>query len=154
MAPLDAIAGRFKYDGAHGLLSVFARLACRAARALEVDPRSIDAVVAVPMDWRRWFLRPYNPSELIAQAVARELDVPLARGLIDAAHGPRQNGLTREERATNAAARYRRGKGRAPRIVVLVDDVWTTGATAAACARALKRGGAKRVYLVTAARKW
>ena len=64
---------------------------------------------------------------------------------------PRQRGLTRTERRRNVAAAYT-ATGPAPGRIVLVDDVYTTGATANAAASALRKAGAREVEIVTFAR--
>jgi ComF family protein len=109
-----------------------------------------DAVVAVPMRWIRRLRRGYNQAELLAHRVARQLGVPLVRALDKRGRGT-QVGSTRADRlrlpATALSVR-RPVTGR----VVLVDDVLTTGATAAACTRTLLRAGASDVYVLTLAR--
>ncbi|MFI5142750.1 MAG: ComF family protein [Thermoanaerobaculales bacterium] len=108
-----------------------------------------DAVVAVPMAWWRRFRRGYNQAELIARVVSRRLGAPLLAPL-GRRGGRSQVGLARSERLRLGAGAFpvrRRIRGR----VYLVDDVLTTGATAAACSRALVAAGAAEVFVLTVA---
>ncbi len=109
-----------------------------------------DVVVPVPAAWHRVLLRGFNQSELLARALAKRLRVPLVAALRRRGTG-RQVGLTRSARLRlppNAFSARRRVSGR----VLLVDDVLTTGATAARCSRTLSAAGADAVYVLTLAR--
>lgn len=110
------------------------------------------AVTFVPADRDRRLRRGHHPAE----ALARELAVAwgglsLEPLLVRVRGSPRQRGLTRIERRRNVAAAFAAG-GRVPARVVLVDDVYTTGATANAAASALRKAGAREVVVVTFAR--
>jgi len=109
-----------------------------------------DAVVAVPMTWVRRLRRGYNQAELLAHSLARELGAPLEHALHRRGRGT-QVGGARSDRLRLSAAAFPVHRPVAGR-VVLVDDVLTTGATAAACTRALKRAGAGDVYILTIAK--
>jgi ComF family protein len=123
------------------------------ARALPLDER-FDAVVPVPLHWRRGWERGFNQSELLARAVSRRCGAPLRDVLSRRRYTRPQAGLTNTARRENVAAAFRvKGRRRLDgKAVLLIDDVMTTGSTATACARALKRAGAKRVALLTVAR--
>jgi ComF family protein len=107
-------------------------------------------VVPVPMTWGRCLRRGYNQAELVARELARKLCAPCARILRRRGRGT-QVGGTRSERLRLSAAAFPVRSTVAGR-VLLVDDVLTTGATAAACARSLRRAGAEKVYVLTIAR--
>jgi ComF family protein len=109
-----------------------------------------DAVTAVPMTWIRRLRRGYNQAELLAGAVAHALGARRVRALRRRGGGS-QVGRTRADRLRLAASAFavRRSVGGR---VLLVDDVLTTGATAAACARALRRAGADEVYVLAVAK--
>ncbi len=109
-----------------------------------------DAVVSVPMTWLRRLRRGYDQAELLGRAVARELELPFVRAMRRRGRGA-QVGRSRSERlrlpaATFAVRRHVAGA------VLLIDDVFTTGATAASCARALLGSGAKEIDVLTFAR--
>jgi ComF family protein len=129
-------------------------LADLLAKALPLDER-LDAVTAVPLHWRRQWQRGFNQSELLAQAIARRRGIRVVRALRRARPTQTQAGLSNTERRRNVAAAFacRRGAQKlAGQRVLLIDDVMTTGSTAAACASALKQAGAARVVLLTVAR--
>lgn len=113
-----------------------------------------DLVVPVPLSARRQRTRGHNQADELARPLARATGVPRdARALVRRRDIAPQSGLSRSARARNPrgafAARRERVEGRC---VLLVDDVLTTGATASACARALRRAGAARVVLAVACR--
>jgi len=115
---------------------------------------AVDAVVPVPLHWRRRWQRGFNQSELLARGMARERGIPLIRALRRVRHTDTQAGLSRTARRGNVAAAFRARHERAiaGKRVLLIDDVMTTGSTAAACAHILRRAGAARVVLLTVAR--
>ena len=133
----------------HGLRRL-ARLA--ADLVAERIPRPRAAVVAfVPADGERRLRRGYNPAEGLARELAARWDCPAEVMLERTRELPRQRGLGLAERRQNVAGAFR-ATGRVPSRVVLVDDVYTSGATASAAASALRKGGARRVDVVTFAR--
>jgi ComF family protein len=124
------------------------------ASALPLDER-FDAVTPVPLHWRKRWQRGFNQSELLARAIARRRGIPMVGALRRARSTQTQAGLSNTERRRNVAAAFqcRRASQKLDgRRVLLIDDVMTTGSTAAACARALRRAGAARVVLATVAR--
>jgi len=116
-----------------------------------------DALVPVPLHWRRLWARRFNQSAMLAAAISAESGVPVATGLLKRVKPTAQQvGLSRTERAANVQGAFRvppeaRG-GVAGRRLVLVDDVLTSGATVDGCARALLRAGAANVDVLIFAR--
>jgi predicted amidophosphoribosyltransferase len=101
-------------------------------------------VVAVPAR-RLERLRRDHAAESLASGVARELGLPFApRRLEKLRRTRRQSGLPLAQRAENVRGAFASRPG-APARILLIDDVATSGATARACARALRRGGAESV---------
>lgn len=107
-------------------------------------------VTFVPMRYWRRLRRGYNQAELLATEVARLTSWPQKRLLRRVAPGT-QKGQSRQSRHEQVAHAFE-ATGPAPERVVLVDDVVTTGATAAACTRALRRSGAKEVWVLALAK--
>ncbi len=112
------------------------------------------AVVPVPIRPWKYFRRGFNLPGLIGLALARRAGWPFLPLVLRREREFRpQAGLPLAERADNVRGAFRavRGSG-VPPDVLLLDDVYTSGATAAACARALKRAGAESIVVVTVAR--
>jgi competence protein ComFC len=122
--------------------------------ALPLDER-YDVVTPVPLHWRKRWQRGFNQSDLLARAIARRRGIPVVQALGRSRFTRTQAGLSNTERRKNVSAAFRcrrAGKTLAGQRVLLIDDVMTTGSTAAACARVLKQAGAARVVLATVAR--
>jgi ComF family protein len=121
--------------------------------ALPRDER-FDAVTPVPLHWRRQWRRGFNQSELLARAIARRSGIRMLKTLRRVRFTATQAGLSNTSRRRNVTAAFhcRRGLSLQGKRILLIDDVMTTGSTAAACAIALKRAGASRVALLTVAR--
>lgn len=155
--PLRKLIHLFKYSGMKPLGKRLAGFLCRALP--DEDVEGIDAVVPMPLHWRRRWRRGFNQSEILARLVARELHetgrrVPMLNPVKRVRATAVQAGLTNSNRRKNVAGAFRVFKKTqvAGRRILLIDDVMTTGATAAACASALKRAGAVSVTLLTLAR--
>lgn len=142
---------RFKYDARPDLARPLGDLLRAAVRA--AAPR-VDLVVPVPLHPGRLVERGYNQAALLGAPVARELHVPLAaRALVRVRATAPQARLGRGARADNLEAAFRPSSAAISGArVLLVDDVTTTGATLAACAAALRAGGAREVVSCALAR--
>jgi ComF family protein len=145
---------RMKHVSGEGLTEVLGELwACHMDKRLR-DLKA-DVIVPVPLYWWRRWTRGYNQSAVLAQALARQLCIPCrTRWLRRVRHTARQAILSAAARRPNvqeaffAPARAElRGK-----IVLLVDDVLTTGSTANDAARALREAGVARVVVAVLAR--
>jgi ComF family protein len=149
---LAAGVGLLKYRHQTGLA---AALVGRAAASGVPDLWRVDVVAPVPLHASRLKSRGYNQSAWLARAVARRTGLA-AEDLLARTRATRpQVGLKRTERAANVKGAFcveRPGRV-AGRVVLLVDDVITTGSTAAACARVLKKAGAARVHVWAVARQ-
>jgi ComF family protein len=128
-------------------------LARRAGALVEVHVArpNPDALAFVPGDRERMLWRGANTAEALARELARRWEVPIIGALRRVGRERPQRGLSRTERRANVRAAFV-AVGDVPRKLVLVDDVYTTGATVAAAASALRRAGARTVDVVTFAR--
>lgn len=117
-----------------------------------IAPAGMDMIVPVPLHSRRRRHRGYNQAEVLGRALACRMGLPVVDAVVRNRSTRTQTELSRTERAQNVSGAFSPLLDVAGRSILLVDDVLTTGATAEACAAALKEGGAKRVLLLTAAR--
>lgn len=116
-----------------------------------------DLIAPVPLHWTRLIRRRFNQAALLGQALAKRTQKPLiADLLIRARWTPSQGGHNAAERRRNvrgaSAVRRRRQAALVGKRVLLIDDVLTAGATADACATALRQAGAEAVLLLVLAR--
>lgn len=145
------LALRLKYARRTGFAETAARLMVR------VMPCDVDLIVSVPLHrWRLWG-RGYNQAALIADSLARSAGVSVRHDLLTRAKPtPSLRGLGRTARAKAVRGAFAIAPAARPVVagasIVLVDDVYTSGATAGACAAALKRAGAGRVVILCWAR--
>jgi ComF family protein len=143
-----------KFNDQWANLARYVQLMVRAGKPIL---EGADILVPVPLHWRRLLRRKFNQSALLAYGVARETGLPCAPEMLRRTiYTKPQMRMTRQERLKNVkrafavpepAQEMLRNK-----MVVLVDDVVTTGATVNACAKALKSAGAKEVRVLALAR--
>jgi ComF family protein len=143
-----------KYGDRLDLAPIMGRWMARAGRELIADA---DALLPVPLHWRRQWARRFNQSAVLAHVVAETSGRSVAYGALKRVKAtPQQVGLDKSERAHNVQGAFRvpaAGKAEVVgRRLLLVDDVLTSGATVDACARALLRAGAAGVDVLVFAR--
>ncbi|MEA3008407.1 MAG: hypothetical protein QOJ91_99 [Sphingomonadales bacterium] len=145
------VALKLKYSGRLGLAETLAHF---MVRHVPCGPGTEDGLlVPVPLHrWRIW-KRGYNQAALIASALSRRTGLPLGLDVLTRTRAtPPLKGLGRRERALAVRGAFEARARLDGRHVLLVDDVYTSGATAAACARVLKRSGAASVDILCWAR--
>lgn len=142
----------FKYAGVRTLSKPLGAMLTRALPTAQ----GFDLIVPMPMHWWKRLRRTFNQSDLLAQEVCRRTGIPWRRALKRVKLTRVQAGLTSSERRINVRASFRvpakyrhlvNGKN-----ILLIDDVLTTGSTAAAAAAELRRAGANHVAVLTLAR--
>jgi ComF family protein len=160
----DGMVAAFAYRGVARDLVVALKFRRRRAAARPLARALADALVAerlpgdllvpVPLARRRERARGFNQADLLARAVAARTGLSRdARALLRRRDDPAQSGLAPGRRRRGPRGAFAAVRARvAGRCVVLVDDVVTSGATAAACARALYRAGAASVVVAAACR--
>lgn len=109
-------------------------------------------VCAIPLHERRFRERKYDHARLLALALAKRSDRPILQALTRHRATERQVGLSEVDRELNVAGAFRASSAVRNQRVLLVDDVFTTGATARAAAAALLEAGADEVQVLTLAR--
>jgi ComF family protein len=144
----------FKNSDRLDLAPMMGQWMVRAGRELLAEA---DALLPVPLHWRRLWARRFNQSAALARAISDIAGVPALHGAIKRVRAtPQQVGLSKAERADNVQGAFRvppEEKAQvAGRRLVLIDDVLTSGVTADTCARALLRAGAAHVDVLVFAR--
>ena len=141
---------RFKYHGCQQYAACYAE-EIWALRKEELLSFRADALIPVPIHRDRLLKRGYNQAELLAYELSRLSGIPLRRDLLFRTKKTRaQKALGPEARIRNLQDAFSAGKAaKELNTVILVDDIYTTGATMEACARVLLSAGVKRVYGVT-----
>jgi ComF family protein len=129
------------------------RLAVSAAELVAevVERPGVAGMAFVPRDRDRTLRRGHHPAEALAHELSARWDLPVLPTLARTGTAPRQRGLSRAERRRNLRGAFAAATA-VPSRVALVDDVYTTGATAHFAAAALRRNGARRVEVVSFAR--
>ena len=143
---------RFKFCRAAHLSAGYGRMV--AMRLEESFPEGFDYLTWVPVSTLRRMRRGYDQAELLARAVGRELRFPPVRLLKKIRNTrPQFKQATPEARRANVAGAYApyENMDLAGKRVVLLDDIYTTGATASECGRILRQMGAGEVHIVTIA---
>lgn len=140
----------FKYRRMRPLARHFGALLARSY------PRNqeFDAIVPVPLHWLKYLTRGFDHTQALARDLSRRTGVPVLRALRKVKRTPAQAGLTRARRRDNVRGAFaaRHGADLRGLNVLLLDDVFTTGATANAAATALKKAGVAHVSILTVAR--
>jgi len=150
----SALVHSLKYGDRLDLAPTMGLWMARAGRQLT---DGADALVPVPLHWRRLWARRFNQAAALAAAISRASGVPIVDDALRRLRAtPQQVGLNRTDRASNVQGAFavpeERQAAVAAKRLVLIDDVLTSGATADTCARALLRAGAAQVDVLVFAR--
>lgn len=146
------IIHKFKYNDKTSLGRFFAKL---LHNRFKQELKDADLIIPVPMHKLKRIFRNYNPPQILANELAKQMDKKmLPELLIKKKMTKSQVGLTRMQRAKNLSGSFEVNKkfDITGKVILLVDDVLTTGATSNECSKILKKAGAMRVKLVTIAK--
>jgi len=149
--PLRSWIIRMKFGGSWGWAEWFGEQLADAMRAIDLPPRTV--IVPVPLHWMRTMRRGFDQSRVMAESLAGQTGLPIARVLQRRRRTRPQSRINaQQQRWENVRDAFVvRPVELAGWHVVLVDDVTTTGATARACVRLLKSAGARTITLAVAA---
>lgn len=146
---VHTVIKNFKYQGITALAEPLADMLCKTyAHQHEGRP----TLIPIPLHWRKERARGYNQSRLLAELVAQKTQLPIAYGLKRIRYTKSQSKLGRLERKTNVSTAFRYDGMRAPRQVLLIDDITTTYSTLESAAAELKKKGARTVGALVVAR--
>ncbi|MBA3956954.1 MAG: ComF family protein [Parachlamydiaceae bacterium] len=161
-SPFNGVAAAFDYIGPAATLikqlkysdKPFLADGCGAylaAQFLQLDWPMPDIIVPVPIPLTRLLTRGYNQSALLAENVATLLQRPTVHALSRSSGDYSQAGLTRKQRLTldGKGITLRSNASIQDKIILLIDDVWTTGSTMRMCSEALSEGYPSKIYCLT-----
>ena len=151
--PVRASLLRYKFRGCRSYAEGYGRLL--AMKLLGCDRADFDVITWVPISPLRKFRRGYDQSQLLAQAVSRQIQIPAVPLLRKVRHNRPQSGISGDaHRRANVLGVYALNRKFQPagKRILLLDDIVTTGATAGECARVLLTAGAKEVHLAAVAK--
>jgi ComF family protein len=149
-----ALVHGFKYGDRLDLAPIMGRWMARAGRELLADA---DALIPVPLHWRRLWARRFNQAAALAKVISASCKAPVLHGALCRVRPTiQQVGLSKPQRAANVQGAFgvppERRADVAGKRLVLIDDVLTSGATLDTCTRALLRAGAAHVDVLVFAR--
>lgn len=147
--PVDAAIKALKFGRRLHYAPAFGELLASSMHRLSAD---IDALLPVPLHWRRKAFRGFNQATELCKPIARVVALPIITGVVRCRATPYQSGLTAGERGKNLRDAFSVRKPPAARHVLIVDDVVTTGATTRQLARVLVKHGVKKVSVLAVAR--
>ena len=149
--PLSDAITRLKYHGRQEYAAYYGSEI--AANFGQIFKRlSVECLVPVPLHSKRLKKRGYNQAALIAKAISKETGIPVnERLLIRSKNTAPQKELNDVDREKNLSMAFAVGKEEIPNIVMLVDDIYTTGATIEGCTKVLLAAGVKKVYYTSVA---
>ncbi|MBI2096791.1 MAG: ComF family protein [Candidatus Sungbacteria bacterium] len=145
----------YKYQGVKEIAEILGEYITSAARSYGIFPPDHSILVPIPLSPQRLRERGFNQAELVARVIGEKFGLPVNTGVLRRPlHRKHQTEMpNREERIENAKGVYAPKEKIPPgTVIILVDDVSTTGATLEEAARVLKAAGAKQVWALTAAR--
>ncbi len=148
---LAVLVRALKYEGERMLARPLGRFLGRLPE-VQTEAMAVRWVTCVPPDPQRLRRRGYHAAEDLARVVAREIERPYRRLLVKPRSTPPQVGRTGRARRRGVHGCFRVRHSGSDEGVMVVDDVFTTGATATEAARALRAGGFGDVFVLTAAR--
>ncbi|WP_427980187.1 ComF family protein [Agarivorans sp.] len=148
--PTDALLKNYKYAKQRHLAAPLSQLLWQQLQQLQAPLP--EAYCSVPLHWRKHWQRGFNQSELLAQALAKQSDIPLVNVLKRHRYGSSQASLTRRQRQRALKHSFRCQASLPFKHWVVVDDVVTTASTANVIAGKLKHAGATQVDIWAIAR--
>ena len=147
--PVDAAIKRLKFQRRLSYANAFALLVQEATDRL---PGDIDALLPMPLHWRRQLLRGFNQAVEITRGIRKSTALPIVNNVIRRRHTPYQSGLTAAQRRRNLSSAFHVRGSIGCQHILIVDDVITTGATCRQLADVLLEAGVSAVSVLAIAR--
>lgn len=140
----------YKYQGYRSLADDFGIMLADLFIREPILPGAT-ALIPVPLSKEKLNTRGFNQSQLLAVKMSSVLGIPVRDYLVKGRNTPSQSKLTREARIDSVQGAFQLNKSLKGEQVLLIDDIFTTGATAGECTRIMLQGGAHKVAVLTLA---
>ncbi len=150
--PLKDAIIKYKYNGRKSYAKYFAKF---IEKKIEEEKIEFDIIIPVPLHWKKEFLRGFNQSALIGNYLSKKIKKNMYQNvLLKSKNTKSQTELGEQERKQNVkdSFKLKNSKIIKDKIILLIDDVYTTGATTEECKKILVKGGAKKVIILTIAK--
>ena len=149
--PIKLAIKKVKYKWVYDIEKVLVNLLASQIWKFDLPQDSI--LIPIPLSKKRKNWRGFNQAEILAKTLSKKFNVSYSASLIRMIDTRTQVGLTKEERRENVKGAFagRKAQGKRDKNIILVDDVYTSGATMMEAAKVLKNGGAGNVWAMTVA---
>ena len=149
--PIKLAIRKVKYKWVYDIEKVLVNLLASQIWKFDLPQDSI--LIPIPLSKKRKNWRGFNQAEILAKTLSKKFNVSYSASLIRMIDTRTQVGLTKEERRENVKGAFagRKAQGKRDKNIILVDDVYTSGATMMEAAKVLKNGGAGNVWAMTVA---
>lgn len=148
--PITELIHFFKYKNGSYLIDFFGPLLINHIKKTGFTAQNYDFITPVPIHPSKLKERGYNQSQLIAQTLANYFKKPLKNDIIfETKYHKSQTKFKNAQRGKNILGAFQVKKDLSGKKIILVDDIFTTGATVKACAQALKDNGAREILVIT-----
>lgn len=147
---MEKLIWKIKYGGMYDIIN---ELVEKALKKITLELPEDTSITYVPMYKKKEKQRGFNQAELIAKRMGKKTDRPVVKLLEKTKDNRSQVGLNSQERIENVKDVFKYFENGSRTNVLLVDDVYTTGATMKECIKVLKKGGVKNIWGFTLSRK-
>ena len=148
--PMVGLIHLFKYKNYDYLAGFFASLMAKYLSKINFNSHNYHFITPVPLHPDKLKIRGYNQAKLLAKLLSNYFKIPFRDDIIANTNiRPSQTKLLKERREKNVAGVFRAKGNLSGKRVILVDDIFTTGATISACSGALKKRGAETITIIT-----
>ena len=148
--PIVSLIHLFKYKNYDYLDKFFSSLIVKHLNDIHFKPFSYDFIIPVPMHKHKLKIRGYNQAQLLAKLLSNNFKIPLRNDIIDTVNiRPSQAKLQKQKRQENVKGVFAARKNLKNKKIILIDDIFTTGATAASCCQALAEKQADKIVVIT-----
>lgn len=152
LPPVAQLISRFKYNKQYSIGKVLSKIAADKYVSTYINRELPELIVPVPSHWSRQMTRGFNQSEHLARHYSQRLNIPMKRYIKRCRSTAAQQTLNADQRRRNMKGAFQICGDVSGKLVVVVDDVMTTGTTVSEASRCLLQAGAREVHVWCLAR--